>query len=67
MKYKLTVTCSMSPTDALSRAGIVSGVAQTCALAFAPFAGLLCDKLHRIFALSILALVAALGYVLVSI
>eukprot|EP00026_Physarum_polycephalum_P008088 Phypoly_transcript_08166.p1 GENE.Phypoly_transcript_08166~~Phypoly_transcript_08166.p1 ORF type:complete len:510 (+),score=84.93 Phypoly_transcript_08166:209-1531(+) len=56
---------TFTPTDALARAGIVAGVAQTCAVCFAPFAGFLCDKLHRIFALAILAFIAALGYILI--
>lgn len=63
--YQTAIASDKSITQALARAGIVSGVAQTCALCFAPFAGLICDRLHRIFALSILALVAALGYILI--
>lgn len=59
------LAAGMSPAAALSRAGIVAGVAQTCAVFFAPVAGFLCDRLHRIFALSILAFVAAAGYILI--
>ncbi len=64
--YQTAIAANLSATDALSRAGIVSGVAQTCAVCFAPIAGYVCDKLHRIAALAILAFIAALGYTLVS-
>lgn len=55
----------MSDTKALARAGVVSGIAQTCALVFAPIAGVLCSKLHRVIAMALLSALAGFGYILI--
>eukprot|EP01112_Ceratiomyxa_fruticulosa_P019204 TRINITY_DN6251_c0_g1_i3.p1 TRINITY_DN6251_c0_g1~~TRINITY_DN6251_c0_g1_i3.p1 ORF type:complete len:550 (-),score=92.77 TRINITY_DN6251_c0_g1_i3:189-1838(-) len=60
--FQAALSKGLTSTAALSRAGVVSGVAQTCALGFAPFAGILCDKLHRVKALIVVSLIAAIGY-----
>lgn len=39
----------MNPAQAQYRAGTVSGIAQTCGLVFAPLAGLILDRLNRVF------------------
>jgi hypothetical protein len=39
----------MNPAQAQYRAGTVSGIAQTCGLVFAPVAGLILDRLNRVF------------------
>jgi len=53
-------------TDALSQSGTISGVAQTCGLFFALVAGVLCDKLNRVFAMILLSSIGCLGYFLLS-
>jgi MFS family permease len=63
--YQDALRRGASDPDALSRAGIVSGVAQTCALAFAPIAGIICDKMHRVLALAVVSAIAACGYLLI--
>ncbi|KAF2075650.1 hypothetical protein CYY_003073 [Polysphondylium violaceum] len=52
--------------DALSQSGTISGVAQTCGLFFALIAGVLCDKLNRVFAMILLSSIGCLGYFLLS-
>ena len=47
------------------RAGVVSGIAQTCAIIFAPISGYMIQRLNRVLALVILALMAAFGYCLI--
>jgi MFS family permease len=52
----------MDPKAALARAGVVSGIAQTCALIFAPFVGALADKLTRLMTVFWSAVIALAGY-----
>ncbi|EGC30876.1 hypothetical protein DICPUDRAFT_157347 [Dictyostelium purpureum] len=64
-QYTLSVNGG-NKTDALSKSGTISGIAQTCALFFALFAGFLCDRMNRIFAMVLLALVGCFGYFLLA-
>ena len=52
----------LSTTEALAKAGIVIGVAQTVALCTAPVIGWLTDKLTRVDALLICCGISAVGY-----
>eukprot|EP01113_Clastostelium_recurvatum_P046970 TRINITY_DN830_c0_g1_i1.p1 TRINITY_DN830_c0_g1~~TRINITY_DN830_c0_g1_i1.p1 ORF type:complete len:523 (-),score=125.47 TRINITY_DN830_c0_g1_i1:36-1604(-) len=63
--FQAATAQGLSSAQALSRAGVVSGVAQTCGLFFSPIAGILCSKLHRVLAMVILATVAAIGYTMI--
>jgi hypothetical protein len=51
-----------SSEEALSRGGVISGIAQTCALIFAPFVGFAADKLTRTMTLLISSVIATAGY-----
>jgi len=51
-----------TPEQAASTAGMVTGIAQTCALVFAVFAGLISTKLNAMLALQLMAVTAAVGY-----
>ena len=51
-----------TPEQAASTAGMVTGIAQTCALVFAVFAGLISTKLNPMLALQLMALTAVVGY-----
>lgn len=51
-----------SRSAAISRAGLISGIAQVFALCFAPFAGILADKIHSTLSMAIGAAIAAVGY-----
>ena len=57
-----TAELGLSRAEALAKAGIVVGVAQTFALLGAPLFGILADKINRATALSIAALISAIGY-----
>lgn len=63
--FQAAHTSGMSDTKALARAGVVDGIAQTCALAFAPIAGLLCSRIHRVLAMALLSALAGFGYILI--
>jgi len=63
--FQAAHSMGMGDAAALSRAGVVDGVAQTCALAFAPIAGIMCYKFHRVVAMAILSALAAFGYILI--
>ncbi|KAM9958819.1 hypothetical protein ACTFIW_012408 [Dictyostelium discoideum] len=53
-------------TAALSKSGTISGIAQTCALFFALVAGFLCDRMNRIFAMVLLAMIGCVGYFMLA-
>ncbi|EFA76889.1 hypothetical protein PPL_09641 [Heterostelium album PN500] len=53
-------------TDALSKSGTITGIAQTFGLFFAPVAGFLCDKMNRLLATVTIALLGCLGYFLIA-
>lgn len=59
--FQAAHSIGMGDSAALARAGVVDGVAQTCGLIFAPIAGILCYKIHRVLAMAILSAVAAFG------
>jgi MFS family permease len=46
-----------SQPEAAYAAGTISGIAQICALLFAPFAGVLVDKVNRVLSLAVLSCV----------
>jgi MFS family permease len=52
----------LTSNEALARAGIVIGVAQTCALLAAPVIGWLTDKMTRVDALLLCCAISAVGY-----
>ncbi|KYR02839.1 hypothetical protein DLAC_00307 [Tieghemostelium lacteum] len=52
--------------QALSSSGTISGIAQTCALFFALIAGYMMDKLNRVFAMVLLALIGCSGYFILA-
>lgn len=52
----------LTTTEALAKAGIVIGVAQTCALLTAPLIGKLTDTLSRVDALLVCTAVSCVGY-----
>jgi len=54
-----------TPAQALAKGATVSGIAQTCALVFAPVAGLLCHSINRLVGLMIVAAIATVGYSLI--
>jgi MFS family permease len=51
-----------SDPDAIARAGLVSGIAQTFALVAAPFVGFLADKVNRVGTLIVVSLISGIGY-----
>lgn len=57
-----TTELGLSRAEALVKAGMVVGVAQTFALFGAPLFGILADKIDRVKALAIAALISAIGY-----
>lgn len=57
-----TLELGISRADAMARAGMVIGIAQTTALLSAPLFGLLADRINRVSALNIALLIAFLGY-----
>eukprot|EP00996_Jenningsia_fusiforme_P002122 NODE_2964_length_1079_cov_28.596117_g2719_i0.p2 GENE.NODE_2964_length_1079_cov_28.596117_g2719_i0~~NODE_2964_length_1079_cov_28.596117_g2719_i0.p2 ORF type:complete len:226 (+),score=42.30 NODE_2964_length_1079_cov_28.596117_g2719_i0:56-679(+) len=48
--------------DATAKAGIITGIAQTCGLLTAPIAGFLCSRLGTVWALAVMAFIALVGY-----
>jgi MFS family permease len=52
----------MTAGDALKKAGIIVAIAQGCALLFAPFFGILTDKINRVSALLIALFISFVGY-----
>lgn len=60
--YVLSTPASLTHSHS---AGVVSGIAQTCAILFAPVSGWMIQKLNRVFALVLLSLTAAFGYILI--
>lgn len=52
----------LSSNEALAKAGIVIGVAQSCALLAAPVIGWLTDKMTRVDALLLCCAISAVGY-----
>jgi len=61
VKYETSVL-KKSPEDALARAGMISGIAQTLAIVSAPFFGIGADYYSRVGILAIAALCASIGY-----
>lgn len=57
-----TLNLGMSRADALAKAGLTIGIAQSFALFAAPFFGYLADRINRYDALSIALAFAAVGY-----
>eukprot|EP01133_Synstelium_polycarpum_P001515 gene1515-1768_t len=53
-------------TAALSKSGTISGIAQTFGLFFAPVAGFLCDRLNRLLAMVIIAIIGCIGYFMLA-
>ena len=51
-----------TPAEGLARGGLVSGIAQTCALVAAPFVGFFCDKVNRVGTLVVVSIVSGVGY-----
>jgi MFS family permease len=56
-----------TPSEALARAGLVSGIAQTCALVAAPFVGFLSDRINRLGTLILLSIISGIGYTMTHI
>lgn len=56
----------MSAADALKQAGLLFAAIQICALIWAPFMGILTDRLRRITAVALGLAIAGAGYVLMS-
>jgi len=56
----------MSSADALKKAGLLFAMIQICALIWAPFMGILTDRLRRMTAVSIGLLIAGSGYIAMS-
>jgi MFS family permease len=54
----------LNPDDALARAGMISGIAQTLAIIGAPFVGILSDRIDRALCLTLSATWAMLAYAL---
>lgn len=52
----------MTTADAVKKAGLILGIAQSCALLSAPIFGILSDRINRITALNITLFIAVLGY-----
>lgn len=53
--------------EALARAGVVSGIAQTCALLFSPIVGFLSDKVPKPISVFIMGIIGFFGYMLMFI
>jgi len=51
-----------TPAQGVARGGLVSGIAQTCALVAAPFVGFFCDKVNRVGTLVVVSLISGVGY-----
>ena len=56
----------MTSADALKRAGLLFAAIQICALIWAPFMGILADRMRRITAVAIGLAIAGAGYILMS-
>ncbi|MGI9308606.1 MAG: MFS transporter, partial [Gammaproteobacteria bacterium] len=56
----------MSAADAIKKAGLLFAMIQICALIWAPFMGIITDRIRRMTAVSIGLLIAGSGYLLMS-
>jgi len=56
----------MSTADALKKAGLLFAMIQICALIWAPFMGIITDRMRRINAVALGLLIAGSGYTLMS-
>lgn len=56
----------MTPSDAIKKAGLLFALIQICALLWAPFMGILTDRVRRITAVPIGLAIAGMGYLLMS-
>ncbi|WP_372798748.1 MFS transporter [Litorivivens sp.] len=57
-----TSEMGLSRADALARAGMIVGIAQTMTLLSAPFFGILSDKMNRVSAVALALFISFLGY-----
>ncbi len=57
-----TTELGLSRADALAKAGIIVGIAQSCTLVGAPLFGLMSDRINRVDALAVTLAISALGY-----
>lgn len=57
-----TTEAGLTRADALARAGMIVGIAQTMTLLSAPIFGILSDKLNRVSAVALALLISFLGY-----
>lgn len=57
-----TSVVGLSRADALARAGMIVGIAQSVTLISAPFFGILSDKINRVSALAVTLFISFLGY-----
>jgi MFS family permease len=56
------VSENMTTADAVKKAGMILGIAQSCALLSAPIFGILSDRISRVSALNITLVIAFFGY-----
>lgn len=48
--------------EALARSGMISGIAQTCALIFAPVVGFMSDRISKVLSVIIMGCIGFIGY-----
>eukprot|EP01125_Pyxidicula_operculata_P018782 TRINITY_DN6717_c0_g1_i1.p1 TRINITY_DN6717_c0_g1~~TRINITY_DN6717_c0_g1_i1.p1 ORF type:complete len:472 (-),score=74.22 TRINITY_DN6717_c0_g1_i1:52-1467(-) len=56
----------VSNEEALAKAGVMSGIAQTLSLVIAPFFGFLADRLDRVWGTTLATGISAIGYLFLS-